>query len=188
MFLLSYPPPPPSSKYPTPVSLPASSPYPPPPPHPLKTLRPCFCPCCLRPPPVENLTPLFLTLLSSSLPPKITRPLFLSMLSSYPLPLRNLRPCSSPWSLHSPLLLGIQRPYFCPWFLFVKCSCFLLALLIPLPFLLSPQPLTARLVCIPPPLVRGEDTLAPWRGGGGSIVRKTPDTGLYSIYVSTLWF
>jgi hypothetical protein len=40
----------------------------------------------------------------------------------------------------------------------------------------------------PPPLVRGEDTLAGWRGGrGGSIVRKTPDTALYSIYVSTLW-
>ncbi len=39
----------------------------------------------------------------------------------------------------------------------------------------------------PPPLVRGEDTLAEWRGGGGSIVRKTPDSALYSIYVSTLW-
>ncbi len=26
------------------------------------------------------------------------------------------------------------------------------------------------------------------RGGGGSIVRKTPDTSLYSTYVSTLWF
>jgi hypothetical protein len=25
------------------------------------------------------------------------------------------------------------------------------------------------------------------RGGGGSIVWKTPDTALYSIYVSTLW-
>jgi hypothetical protein len=34
--------------------------------------------------------------------------------------------------------------------------------------------------------VRGEDTLAGWRGGRGSIVRKTPDTALYSIYVSTL--
>jgi hypothetical protein len=33
-----------------------------------------------------------------------------------------------------------------------------------------------------PPLVRGEDTLAGWRGGGGSIVGKTPDTTLYSIY------
>jgi hypothetical protein len=32
----------------------------------------------------------------------------------------------------------------------------------------------------------GEDTLAGWRGGGGSIVRKTPDTALYSIYVITL--
>jgi hypothetical protein len=40
---------------------------------------------------------------------------------------------------------------------------------------------------IPPPtLRRGEDTLAGWRGGGGSIVRKTPDTALSSIYVSTL--
>jgi hypothetical protein len=32
----------------------------------------------------------------------------------------------------------------------------------------------------PPPLVRGEDTLAGWRGGGGSIVRKIPDTALHS--------
>ncbi len=38
----------------------------------------------------------------------------------------------------------------------------------------------------PPPLVWGEDTLVGWRGGGGSIVRKTPDTALFSIYVSTL--
>jgi hypothetical protein len=38
------------------------------------------------------------------------------------------------------------------------------------------------------PLVRGEDTLGGWRGGGGgSIVRKTPGTAQYSIYVSTLW-
>ncbi len=37
-----------------------------------------------------------------------------------------------------------------------------------------------------PPLVRVEDTLAGWRGGGGSIVRRTPDTALYSTYVSTL--
>jgi hypothetical protein len=33
----------------------------------------------------------------------------------------------------------------------------------------------------------GEDKLARGRGVGGSIVRKTPDTALYSIYVSTLW-
>jgi hypothetical protein len=26
------------------------------------------------------------------------------------------------------------------------------------------------------------------RGGGGSIVWKTPDTALYSIYVGALWF
>ncbi len=38
-----------------------------------------------------------------------------------------------------------------------------------------------------PPLVRGEDTLAGWRGGGGTIFWKTPDTALYSTYVSTLW-
>jgi hypothetical protein len=41
--------------------------------------------------------------------------------------------------------------------------------------------------CVPPRLwCGGEDILAGWRGGGGSIVRKTPDTVLYSIYVSTL--
>jgi hypothetical protein len=39
-----------------------------------------------------------------------------------------------------------------------------------------------------PPFVREEDTLAGWRGGGGSIVQKTPDTALYSLYVNTLWF
>jgi hypothetical protein len=33
----------------------------------------------------------------------------------------------------------------------------------------------------------GEDTLAGWRGVGGSIVQKTPDIALYSIYVRTLW-
>jgi hypothetical protein len=38
----------------------------------------------------------------------------------------------------------------------------------------------------PPPLVRGEDTLAGWRGGGGSIVQKMPDTAMYSIYVNIL--
>jgi hypothetical protein len=44
-------------------------------------------------------------------------------------------------------------------------------------------PLIARRVCTFPPLVRGEATLAGWRGGGGSKVQKTPDTALYSIYV-----
>jgi hypothetical protein len=39
-----------------------------------------------------------------------------------------------------------------------------------------------RPACVyPPPLVRGEDTLAGWRGGGGSIDRKTPDAALYSV-------
>jgi hypothetical protein len=49
-----------------------------------------------------------------------------------------------------------------------------------------PPPPTARRVCTPPPLVWG-DTLAGRRRGGRSIVRKTPDTALYSICVSTLW-
>jgi hypothetical protein len=56
--------------------------------------------------------------------------------------------------------------------------------------ILTTHPLTARRVCTPPPLpplVRGEDTLAGWRGGGGLIFWKMPDTALYSTYVSTLW-
>jgi hypothetical protein len=53
--------------------------------------------------------------------------------------------------------------------------------------LLTPHPPHGPASVYPPPLVRGEDTLAGWRGGGGSLVRKTPDTALYSIYVSTLW-
>ncbi len=52
-----------------------------------------------------------------------------------------------------------------------------------------PHPLTAPWVCTPPPppLVWGENALAGWIGGGGSIFWKTPDTALYSTYVSTLW-
>jgi hypothetical protein len=39
----------------------------------------------------------------------------------------------------------------------------------------------------PPPLVRrGEETLAGGEGGGRSIFWKTPETALYSTYVSTL--
>jgi hypothetical protein len=41
--------------------------------------------------------------------------------------------------------------------------------------------------CVPPPLVRGEDTLAGWRGGGGVNIWEDADTALYSTYVSTLW-
>jgi hypothetical protein len=36
------------------------------------------------------------------------------------------------------------------------------------------------------PMVRGKDTLARGRGGGGLIVQKTPNTALYSISISTL--
>jgi hypothetical protein len=39
----------------------------------------------------------------------------------------------------------------------------------------------------PPSLVRGEGTIAEWRGGGRSIVLRMPDTALYSIFVSTSW-
>jgi hypothetical protein len=51
---------------------------------------------------------------------------------------------------------------------------------------IDPPPLPPPGECVPVvPMVRGEDTLAGWRGGGGSIIiRKTPDTALYSIYVS----
>jgi hypothetical protein len=57
--------------------------------------------------------------------------------------------------------------------------------------ILTPHPLTARRVCTTPPLVREDDTLVRWRGGGGgesifSIFWKTPDTVLDSTYVSTL--
>jgi hypothetical protein len=48
-----------------------------------------------------------------------------------------------------------------------------------------PTPLSARRLCnvYPPPLLRGEDTLAGWRGG--SIFWKTQDTALYSTYIES---
>jgi hypothetical protein len=49
-----------------------------------------------------------------------------------------------------------------------------------------PPPHRPASVYPPPRMVRGEDTLAGWRGGGGSIIWKTPDTALSSTYVSTL--
>jgi hypothetical protein len=52
--------------------------------------------------------------------------------------------------------------------------------------ILTPTPSPPGECVPPPPLVRGQDILTGWRGGGGSIVRKTPDTALYSFYVSTL--
>jgi hypothetical protein len=48
------------------------------------------------------------------------------------------------------------------------------------------DPITRGDCVLPPRLGAGEDTLAGWRGGGGSIVRKMPGTALYSIYVSTV--
>ncbi len=52
--------------------------------------------------------------------------------------------------------------------------------------ILTPHPLTTRRVCVPPAFGAGEDTLAKWRGGGGSIFWKTPETALYSTYVKKL--
>jgi hypothetical protein len=50
-----------------------------------------------------------------------------------------------------------------------------------------PPPASPPGECVyPPPLVRGENTLAGWRGGGGSIFWKTQDTVLYSTSVSTV--
>ncbi len=85
--------------------------------------------------PSSSMIPLLLRILRPSLLIPHSRkyyvPVFVHALL-IPLLLRNLRPCSSPCSLHSPLLLGIQRPtpYFCPWFLFGQCSCFVFALLV----------------------------------------------------------
>jgi hypothetical protein len=74
---------------------------------------------------------------------------------------------------------------------------------------IDPPPPSPPGECVPPAFgagVLGEDTLAGWRGGWGvniledarhrigllegggrSIFWKTPDTALYSTYVSTLW-
>ncbi len=53
--------------------------------------------------------------------------------------------------------------------------------------ILTTHPLTAWRVCTPRLWCVGRgDTLAGRRGGGGSIFWKTPDTALYSTYVSTL--
>ncbi len=46
---------------------------------------------------------------------------------------------------------------------------------------IDPPPPSLPGECVPQPLVRGEDTLAGWRGGGVSIVRKATDTALYSL-------
>ncbi len=43
------------------------------------------------------------------------------------------------------------------------------------------RPASVYYVVYPPSLLRGEDTLAGWRGGGGSTIRKTPDTALLYI-------
>jgi hypothetical protein len=49
-----------------------------------------------------------------------------------------------------------------------------------------PPPHSPASVSPPATFGVGEDTPTGWRGGVGSIVRKTPDTALYSTYVSTL--
>jgi hypothetical protein len=51
---------------------------------------------------------------------------------------------------------------------------------------IDPPPLHRLVSVYFPVFGAGEDTLAGWRGGGGSIVRKTPDTALYSIDVLVL--
>jgi hypothetical protein len=51
---------------------------------------------------------------------------------------------------------------------------------------IDPHPLTARRVCTPPPLERGGGHTRWVQRGWGSIIGKTPDTALYSPYVSTL--
>jgi hypothetical protein len=40
--------------------------------------------------------------------------------------------------------------------------------------------------CVLPAFGAGEDALAGWKGGGGSIFWKTPDTAMYSSYGSAL--
>ncbi len=52
--------------------------------------------------------------------------------------------------------------------------------------ILTPHPLTARRVCTPAFGAGGGHTRWVERGWG-PIIRKTPDTAQYSIYVSTLW-
>ncbi len=53
--------------------------------------------------------------------------------------------------------------------------------------ILTPHPLTARRVCAPRLWCGGRTHSLGDDGVGGSIFRKTKDTALYSIYVSTLW-
>ncbi len=48
--------------------------------------------------------------------------------------------------------------------------------------ILTPPPPPGECVH-PQSFVRGEDTLAGWRGDGISMVRKAPDTALYSKYI-----
>jgi len=48
---------------------------------------------------------------------------------------------------------------------------------------IDPPPLTARRVCTPPPFGAGGGHTRLVERGWGSIVRKTPDTALYSLCV-----
>jgi hypothetical protein len=54
--------------------------------------------------------------------------------------------------------------------------------------ILTTHPLTARRVCTPRLWCGGRTHSLGREGVGGSIVRLTPDTALYSTYVSTLCF
>jgi hypothetical protein len=52
--------------------------------------------------------------------------------------------------------------------------------------IIEPPPPLRPASVYPPSLLRGEDTLAGWRGGGGgSIFWKTQDTALYSIHIES---
>jgi hypothetical protein len=53
---------------------------------------------------------------------------------------------------------------------------------------IDPPPPSPPGECVPPAFVAGGTHSLGGDWGGGSIFCKTPDTALYSTYVSTLWY